>query len=221
MLSPEAIRLRKVGTGPLRFAAHGGNIVRDAWASACQAAAFLTSRYGQRVRMPGFFVLNKAHRYTLNYHGEHLPSADSCVTLSRDTDALGQPRLHVDLRFHEQDALSVVGTHELIDARLRGAGIGRLDYKTPPEERVAVVLSQASDGFHQIGTARMSASERDGIVDADAKVHGVSNLFLAGSAIFPSSGQANPTLTAIALAARLAAHLQGVHRALPEPALAS
>jgi choline dehydrogenase-like flavoprotein len=54
----------------------------------------------------------------------------------------------------------------------------------------------------------MSASERTGVVDANSRVHGTTNLFAAGSSVFPTSGSANPTLTIIALALRLAEHLK-------------
>jgi len=215
MLSPEAIRVRKVGAGPLRFGAHARNILSDAVSSSLSAARFLRARYGRRVRLPGFFVLNKAHRYAFHYHGEQLPRAESRVRLSNRVDALGQPRLAIDLRFGDADAASIVKTHELMAERLHASGVARLEYKVPAEARLSAVLAQASDGFHQIGTARMSANERDGIVDQNAKVHGLANLFLAGSAIFPASGQANPTLTAVALAARLAAHLRTAQESLP------
>ena len=71
----------------------------------------------------------------------------------------------------------------------------------------ARVLAQAPDGVHQIGTARMGANERAGVVDGDCRVFGSSNLFVAGSAVFPTSGQANPTFSAIALAVRLARYV--------------
>ncbi len=216
MLSPEAVRLRKIGTGPLSLGAHASNILKDGVSSSVLAAKFLQARYGQSVRLPGLFVPNKAGRYAFQYHGEQLPNAESRVSLSAHTDALGQPRLAIDLRFAEADAASIVKTHRLMAERVHAAGIGRLEYRVPEERRVAAVLDQASDGFHQIGTARMSASGRDGVVDRDARVHGLANLFLAGSAIFPSSGQANPTLTAVALAARLAAHLGQIQMSLPD-----
>ena len=215
MLSPEAIRVRKLGTAHRPLGAHALNVLKDGFASSLLAAKFLRARYAQRVRLPGFFVPNAARRYVFQYHGEHLPNAASRVFLSDRTDALGQPRLSIDLRFGESDAASIVKTHELMDRRLRAAGIGRLEHDMPEEQRISAVLAQASDGFHQIGTARMSAAERDGVVDRNARVHGLTNLFLAGSAVFPSSGQANPTLTAVALAARLGAHLQDVQRTLP------
>ena len=221
LLSPEAIRLRKIGSGPLRLGAHSANILKDLLGSARLGSKFLLARYGSRVRLPGFFVPSKAHRYAFQYHGEHLPCAESRVRLTERTDAFGQPRLAIDLRFKETDAASVVRTHELMDERMRATGIAHLDFGVPPEERVAKVLAQASDGFHQIGLARMSSNEREGVVDTNARVYGTSNLFLAGSAIFPSSGQANPTLTAVALAARLAVHLKTAQLSLPARAIAS
>ena len=72
-------------------------------------------------------------------------------------------------------------------------------------------------GGHHIGTARMGIDPRSSVVDADCRVHSVRNLFVAGSAVFPTSSQANPTLTLVALALRLAAHLKA---RLPGPAQA-
>ena len=60
-----------------------------------------------------------------------------------------------------------------------------------------------------MGTARMAAVAEQGVVNADGRVHSVANLYIAGSAVFPTSGYANPTLTIVALALRLADHLKG------------
>ena len=67
-------------------------------------------------------------------------------------------------------------------------------------------------GGHHIGTARMGSDPRSSVVDSDCRVHGVENLYVASSATFPTSSQANPTLTVVALALRLAAHLQRQQR---------
>jgi choline dehydrogenase-like flavoprotein len=72
----------------------------------------------------------------------------------------------------------------------------------------ATVRGSTPVGGHHIGTARMSASPRHGVVDADCAVHGVPNLFVASAAVFPTCGHANPTLTIVALALRLADHLK-------------
>ena len=70
-------------------------------------------------------------------------------------------------------------------------------------------------GGHHLGTARMGTDARTSVVDADCRVHSVRNLFVAGSAVFPTSSQANPTLTLIALSLRLGRHLS--QRLAPAP----
>ena len=59
-----------------------------------------------------------------------------------------------------------------------------------------------------MGTTRMHEDPTRGVVDADGKVHGTRNLYVASSATFPTGGFANPTLTIVALALRLGAHLR-------------
>jgi choline dehydrogenase-like flavoprotein len=217
LVSP-GIRARKLAGGDGRLWPHVANVLRDPFGAAAFMGRFALARYASRIRKPGFFPLNPARRYSLFHHGEHAPNPDSRVTLTPDRDETGMLRARIDLRFSEQDAQSVARGVAGIGAELEAQGVARLDFLAPEAERAALALSQASDGYHQIGTARMSADPRDGVVDANARVHGVSNLFLAGSCIFPTSGQANPTLTAVALAFRLAAHLQGALPHLVEPA---
>ena len=118
------------------------------------------------------------------------------------------PRLLVDFRFQPQDIDFVVRSHEVLDKWLQEQGIGRLDFLTDPEKRNEVVLNQALDGHHQIGLTRMSEAPKEGIVDRNCQVHDVANLFVAGSSVFPTAGQANPTLPAVALALRLGDHLR-------------
>jgi choline dehydrogenase-like flavoprotein len=71
-----------------------------------------------------------------------------------------------------------------------------------------LLLRDGAYGGHHIGTARMGASPSTSVVDGDCRVHNVGNLFISSSAVFPTSGQANPTLTIIALALRLGDHLK-------------
>jgi choline dehydrogenase-like flavoprotein len=216
-LSPEAIRRRKLGPGPLRPLPHLGNVARDVVGASRFAAGFLKARYLDPVRLPGFFVPNPGRRYDLHVHAEHAPDPESRVRLTDRRDHHGMPMLHVDLRYGEGDARSAVRTIDELGARLAAAGIARIEHRHPPDQRVAALLAQASDGFHQIGTARMSDDPRTGVVDGFGRVHGFSNLHLAGSAVFPSSGQANPTFLAVCLGLRLARHIAGAWRALPEP----
>ena len=122
-------------------------------------------------------------------------------------DRFGLPRVAIDLRFTEGDARSVVGSHQVLDAALRANAIGRLEYWYPQKQLRDRVLAQASDGFHQVGTTRMGQDPKDSVVDADLKIHDIANLHVASSSVFPTTGQANSTLLATALAIRLANHL--------------
>ena len=68
--------------------------------------------------------------------------------------------------------------------------------------------THVSDGAHHMGTTRMATSPEFGVVDSNCKVFGIEGLYVAGSSVFPTSGWANPTLTIVALAMRLADHLK-------------
>jgi choline dehydrogenase-like flavoprotein len=217
VLAPEAVRRKHLEHGVHGIPRHLANILCGIPEAAREAAKFLHGRYFAKPRLPGFFIPNKARRYAFFYHAEQAPDPASRVTLGDTHDALGTPRLRIDLRYGAIDARSVVASHRIFDRDLRAAGIAHLDYMVPEAAQLASVLEQATDGYHQIGTTRMSDSPAHGVVDRDSRVHGTTNLFIAGSSVFPTSGQANPTLLAAALAARLAAHIERIVRALPSP----
>jgi choline dehydrogenase-like flavoprotein len=206
-LLAEGVRLSHVGPRPYRWAQHLWNVVCAPLPTLRQIATILRARLLASPRRPGFLVRSRDGRYALHYIAEQAPHDESRLTLSTRKDALGLPFLDIDLRYSDIDAQSVLRAHELLDGSLRRAGLGRLEFRDAPEARIPNILRQARDGFHQIGTTRMSLRAQDGIVDADCRVHGVENLYVASSSVFPRSGQANPTFPAVALALRLAAHL--------------
>jgi len=212
-LAPEVIRRKHLEAGVRQVPRHLRNIIRGLPAAMHGATRFLHGRYLTRPRLPGFEISNRAGRYTLYYHAEQAPNPVSTVHLGGGCDRLGMPQLQVDLRFSQADARSIVDSHAVINRNLRQAGLGRLEYNVPQGERMAAALDQASDGYHQIGTTRMSADPANGVVDSDCRVHGTPNLFIASSSTFPTSGQANPTLLVAALSARLADHIaRGIGR---------
>jgi choline dehydrogenase-like flavoprotein len=113
------------------------------------------------------------------------------------------PKLRVDLRHSAQDIDSIVRAHEILARELHDhQRLASIKYKQ--DDVYSHVMEQAADGYHQIGTTRMAASERHGVVDEHCRVHGVGNLYVCSSSVFPTSGHANPTLTIVALAVRLA-----------------
>ena len=131
---------------------------------------------------------------------------DNRVTLSPAKDALNRPRARLQWRVSEHDLSSMGRTMRIFDAAFRRAGVGRLELSFPdtPDGWRSVL----EGGKHHMGTTRMHADPRHGVVDPDGRVHGTPNLYVTGSSVFPSGGYANPTLTIVALAIRLADHLR-------------
>ncbi len=206
LLLPEAIRIRHVGPH-VDWAPHLRNVLSDAPRMAAFLLRFMWRRYVAAERIPGYFIRNRSMRYGLSYHCEQSPRADSRVTLSDATDRLGAPRLRVDLRFSREDAEGVVRAHESLAGWLRRSNIAEVHYRQPEARNVDAVLARMSHGTHQIGTARMGATRDEGVVDRDLRCFDAPNLFVASSAVFCTSGQANPTLSIIAFAVRLAERL--------------
>lgn len=204
LIVADAIRKRHIPPKPVNLTGHAINVLKGLPEALWLSTSFLWRRYLTKSRMPGFFIRSKDLRYRLAYHSEQSPQRDSRVVLSEDLDRTGFPRMRVDLRFRTDDAKSVVRTHELLSDWLVRNRFGRIEWNDPPEQRVNAVLTQASHGTHQIGTIRMGADRNEGVVNRDLRTFDSPNLFVASTAILPTSGQANPTLTAIALAMRMA-----------------
>jgi choline dehydrogenase-like flavoprotein len=204
---PEAIRLAHTGPRPYKVGAHVRNAVLGAPAGALEMYRVLRDRFLSKPRKPGFVVPNKGGRYALHYHAEQAPNAESRIRLTEETDAYGVPRALIDLRYSDHDVDSVLDSHRVLDEALRANRIGRLVYwhdKNVVRDRV---WEMAGDGFHQIGGARMGTDPTRSVVDQDLKVHGLRNLAVASSAVFPTGSQANSTLLAVALGIRLAHRL--------------
>ena len=202
-LLPEAIRISHTGAKPYRWGAHLSNTVLGGPRAARDLYTVLRDRFIRKPRKPGFLVPNRGGRYALNYHAEHAPNPDSRITLSAATDSFGLPRARIDLQFSDIDVRSVIESHRLLDAALRANSIGRVEFQYPEAQLPEKIISQITDGFHQVGTTRMGNDPNASVVDADLKAHGLENLYVASSSVFPTSSQANSTLLAVALGMRL------------------
>jgi choline dehydrogenase-like flavoprotein len=142
--------------------------------------------------------------YRLNHMAEQHPNPESRVMLDDEKDALGQNRIKLRWKLTAQDIDSMIRSQRIIDQDLRRNGLGRLSIDMegtqPPED--------IHGGWHHMGTTRMHVDPKWGVVDAHCRVHGISNLFIAGSSVFPTGGYANPVLTTLALTIRLADHIK-------------
>ncbi len=140
---------------------------------------------------------------------EQAPNPDSRVVLSKKRDALGLPRVDLNWRLTELDKRTLSVLTKTVGSELARLGVGRV--------RIGRFLLSDDDswqpsdlrgGNHHIGTTRMATDTKKGVVDRNCRVHGVENLYIAGSSVFPTSGYVNPTLTIVALSIRLADHLK-------------
>lgn len=140
----------------------------------------------------------------LDVRTEQSSDPASRITLGKERDASGLRRICLDWQPTDLDLGAGRRLVELLAVELGRAGIGRIEVDpggTPYSSLPAGI------GCHPMGTARMSGSPADGVVDADLRAHDVENLHVCSSAVFPTGGHANPTLTIVALAHRLADHL--------------
>jgi len=142
----------------------------------------------------------------LRCHSEQLPSPESRIRLGNERDALDQRRVVVDWRLSSEDKRQVNSIHHLLGSELGRVGFGRLRYALAEGDKTWP--SDLRGNEHHMGTTRMHRDPTLGVVDDQCRVHGLANLYIAGSSVFPTSGAANPTLTIVALALRLADHIK-------------
>jgi choline dehydrogenase-like flavoprotein len=134
---------------------------------------------------------------------EQSPTSESRVTLSEMRDIYGYPLARIDWRVSDVDVENV---GHFID-ELTKAGLVNDQYvfdELPSVEKWRETFTSAA---HHLGTARMSADSASGVVDENLKIYGVDNVWICDGSVFPTVGNANPSLTIAALALRLADHL--------------
>jgi choline dehydrogenase-like flavoprotein len=151
------------------------------------------------------------HRgFSLETVVEPTPLPDSRVTLGTERDALGMPRVRVDWRLGDLEKRTIRRTQEILGEELLRMQAGEVLVNAPAEGEP---WPDTLDGcWHHMGTARMHADPRKGVVDSNCRVHGMSNLFIAGSAVFPTCGSDTPTINIVTLSLRLADHIKGRYR---------
>jgi choline dehydrogenase-like flavoprotein len=186
---------------------HLRNVFRSPWATLTGAVDVLLQ---SRVRHLPVMTPNMMGRYSLRYHAEQMPNYyESRVYLGDPCSNGGTSEMIVDFKYTDGDIESVVRSHKLRDRELRRRGQAHLEYLGDAADRSLSVRAQDSDGYHQVDTTRMGTNPVQSVVDKDCQVHGLSNLFVASSSVFPTTGSANPTFAAVALSLCLADHIAG------------
>ena len=180
---------------------HLGNVATDPVDTTAFLMHWLSHRSLAERKFPSVILRNRTNRFSLEMHGEQIPQAQSRVMLSDKVDTLGMPQLHVDWRYSQADIDSIRGTLDVLSQEFAASGIATFEYDAHTLEEDLTRFG--AYGGHHVGTARMGLDERTSVVNQDCRVHSINDLFVAGSAVFPTSSQANPTLTLIALSLRL------------------
>lgn len=144
---------------------------------------------------------------------EQAPNPASRVQLSQQRDALGQPLADLNWQLGELDKRTLIGLAQALGTEMNRLRLGQLNtspwlaedgLRWPVDDSIG---NHPIGGYHHMGTTRMSASPAHGVVDANCRVHGYEDLYVAGSSVFTTGGWANPTLTLLALTDRLGTHL--------------
>lgn len=147
--------------------------------------------------------------YTMFTRQEQAPNPESRIELGAEKDAMGMPRANLRWKFTPLDKRSVRVFYELLGQEMGRAKLGRvqlMDWLLDGSDDTWPNI--LSGGWHHMGTARMHEDPKQGVVDANCKVHGLANLHVAGGAVYPTGGAVNPTLTVVAMALRLSDHLR-------------
>ncbi len=146
--------------------------------------------------------------FHLTTRQEQAPNPNSRVTLSAEKDRLGMPRVRFDWQLTELDKRSIRTFYKVLGQEMGRTDIGRVQIRDWLLGDDRSWPSFLSGGWHHMGTTRMHVDPKQGVVDANCRVHGIGNLYVAGAAVYPTAGSANPTLTLVALSLRLSNHLR-------------
>jgi choline dehydrogenase-like flavoprotein len=145
---------------------------------------------------PGYFQIESVI--------EPVPDRESRVTLSRQRDRLGLNRAQLDWRVGDLEKRTYLRMLELMKEQFESSGMGRVDLEGADTRPQLPIIGCN----HHMGTTRMHTDPRLGVVDQNSKVHGMHNLHIVGSSVFPTGGNDMPTLTIVAMTLRLADHIK-------------
>ena len=163
-----------------------------------------------RLGLPFLLPSKESKYWGLFFQAEQVPNRESRITLSpTQKDAFGMPRAEVNIAFKEIDTESLVTAHNLFAQKYRESGVGEIIYSEAGfRQYLQYKLTHFNSYAHHMGTTRMSDDPETGVIDRNAKVFDIDNLFIAGSSTFTTGSHANPTITVVAQALRLADHLK-------------
>lgn len=149
-------------------------------------------------------IERRFRRFEMSCLSEQAPNPENRVTLSDHLDRFGQRKVELHWRWSDLDLRSIRRAQDILKEEIEQHELGKFETQVELDGGPPRFLSP----HHHMGTTRMHSNPKEGVVDANCQVHGISNLYVTGSSVFPTGGFANPTLTIMALAVRLSYHLK-------------
>jgi choline dehydrogenase-like flavoprotein len=140
-------------------------------------------------------------------HMEQTPNPESRVMLDNEKDALGVQKLKVKLLISDHEKESMIKFHDIFGNYIKDGDYGTFVSDLP---NIREPWDGITDSSHHIGTTRMCENPKKGVVDDNCQVHGINNLFIASSSVFPTGGHANPTFSIVAISLRVADYLKSI-----------
>jgi len=148
--------------------------------------------------------------YQLYIRLEQSPNPNSRVKLIKDKDSLGVPRVNLNWELTSLEKISIKKIIETLGLELGSFDIGRVNLLEFLRNDNENLHPDYNGGWHQMGTTRMHNNSKKGVVDSNCKVHGINNLFIAGSSCFPTAGAVNPTFSIVAISIRLSDYIKEI-----------
>ena len=194
-------------------AAHVKNIVSGSPELVSFAYRWARDRWLSARTVPAFARLSPSGHYALRFDAEQSADPENRVTLNQEElDAYGVPKICVTNTVSESDRRNYLRSLTLLGRELEASGFATVELPTYDD----LASEPMIDSTHQMGVVRMGTSPENSVCDEHLRVWGTDNLYLATSGVFPTGGQAGPTLTIVAFAIRLADHLATKSHALEE-----
>jgi choline dehydrogenase-like flavoprotein len=161
----------------------------------------------QRSIDPTVVYRRKGAALKLSVLCEQSPLSESRITLSSQRDVVGMFRSRLDWKVSADEIASIRRYTRIVQDAFKLRGLANIQPSAALFRDEASAVQKCTDFFHHMGGTRMATTERDGVVSPDLRLFGTRNAYVCSSSVFPSSGFSNPTHTLIALAVRLAKHL--------------
>lgn len=189
----------------ISYLKHFLNIVTTPFQTLTFLYQWVTKRTLAARRFPSVILPNSSNIFSLEVNAEQCPNPDSRITLIDEKDKFGMPKVNIDWRYLEQDVVSVQRTVDAFAKELERTQLGSLEVDSESFEQE--LMRFGAYGGHHVGTTRMGDDPVTSVVNKHCQVHGYDDLYIASSSVFPTSSQANPTLTLLAFALRITDHV--------------